>query len=251
MKNKYPWIRLYREALHDPKIVTLSDRHFRVWVGLLLIADDASGELPSMRDVSVHLRMSISEAEASVRELVELELIDWIMGVSGAYVMHGWKERQMSSDNAAERMRKYRARLKEKRNGYRNADRNGDGIVTVQTQTQKERIYNKPSTVDRARSSEIENSNLMVSVNARRQAAVLCRVGDPEPIVAAYLAWPKRGVIQDVDAHFVASAAKIYARLKPAQRAACQPLDDPEPLPPVRASSALRAKLAKGKPHGR
>ena len=34
------WIRLYREALHDPKIVTLSDRQHRVWVNFLLMADD-------------------------------------------------------------------------------------------------------------------------------------------------------------------------------------------------------------------
>jgi hypothetical protein len=245
MKNKYTWFRFYVEAVNDPKVQRLEPTLFRTWVNLLCLARLSDGILPSVDEIAFTLRLSSQDAQAHIDQLICAGLVDILP--DRRLTPHNWELRQYDSDSSASRTRKYRARLKEETSH----DRHGDVTVTVQTQTQKERIYNKPSTVDRARSSEIENSNLMVSVNARRQAAVLCRVGDPEPIVAAYLAWPKRGVIQDVDAHFVASAAKIYARLKPAQRAACQPLDDPEPLPPVRASSALRAKLAKGKPHGR
>ncbi len=256
MKNKYPWIRLYREALHDPKIVTLSDRHFRAWVSLLLIADDASGELPRMRDIAVHLRMSISEAETIVRELVDLELIDWIMGVSGAYVMHGWQERQMPSDSSAERTRKYRERLKEKSS----PKRHGDGDVTAQTQTQKERIYNNPSSLDATRSEEVKfeksywlgGGDRGVGTEARRTVARVLNIGDPEPVVAAFLRWPRSRGAVDIDAMFIASAEKIFARLKPDARAACQPLDvDPEPLPPVQPSSSLlNSKLVKGPRRG-
>lgn len=245
--NKYPWIRLYREALNDPKIVTLSDRHHRAWINCLLIADDETGALPSMRDIAVHLRTSASEAEQLVRELVELELVDFCYGTPiNGYIMHGWANRQQPSDSSAERTRRYRERLKAKSS----QQRHGDVTVTVQTQTQKEKFNNKPSTVDRAREGVFE-SEILVSVDALRKAAALCRVGDPDPILRAYRAWPKRGVIHDVDAHFVRSAKTIYGNLSAEDRAACQPLDAPEPIAvkPVAASKELQAKL-RGKRRG-
>lgn len=103
-----PWIRLYRESLHDPKIVTLSDRQHRAWHNLLLVADD-TGRLPSMRDIASHLRMSCTDCEQVIHELVEAELID-VDAMSGApsYRIHGWEKRQFTSDNSTARSRKHR-----------------------------------------------------------------------------------------------------------------------------------------------
>lgn len=105
-----PWIRLYRESLHDPKIVTLSDRQHRAWHNLLLIADDA-GMLPPMRNVASHMRVSITEATQLVAELIEAELVD-VEAIDGpsVYRLHGWSKRQYVSDSSTERSRKFRAK---------------------------------------------------------------------------------------------------------------------------------------------
>lgn len=110
-----PWIRLYRASLHSPKIVTLSDRQFRAWHNCLLIADDA-GVLPSLRDIAVHMRTTVTEAEQLVCELVEAQLIDPSVMADGkrTYTMHDWSQHQHKSDDVAERMRRHREK---KRNG--------------------------------------------------------------------------------------------------------------------------------------
>lgn len=325
-----PWIRLYREALHDPKIVTLSDRQHRAWHNCLLIADD-TGYLPAMRDIAVHLRMSAQDAEQLIAELIDAELIDPAV-VNGVrtYRLHGWEKRQYTSDSSAGRMQRYRSKRRAsglpilgdyskfkpvliERDGPLcvycsssekivvdhmvpialggtddldnlalackacNAGKAGrtpelaglkiispsaaaallryraqSVTVTVtppDTDTEGVSINNNPSTVDRAREAGIDKSDFGgVSVDARRKVAVLLGVGNPDPIVAAYAAWPKRGRIRDLDAHFVASAATIFERMPKAQRMACQPLASVpgDPLPPVKASPQLRAKL-KGK----
>ena len=123
------WIRLYREALHDPKIVTLSDRQHRAWHNCLLIADDA-GFLPCMRDVAVHLRLSTPDCEQIVDELINSGLIDIVL-IDGPkrLRMHGWEKRQYASDNSTARVRKYR----DKSNatpGETFQKRSGNGDVT-------------------------------------------------------------------------------------------------------------------------
>jgi hypothetical protein len=261
--NKYPWIRLYREALHDPKIVTLSDRHYRAYINCLLIADDVGGQLPRMRDIAVHLRMSLAEAEQLVRELVDLELIDVLLVSAtrpSVYVMHGWENRQQPSDNAAERMRNYRARKKAERNALRNANSNACETVTVQNKKQKEDIYNKPSSLD-AESEDFKNLNSAVVVAAAARRAV-CRklgIGNADPLVAAFVDWPGSRVVENgqpvinPSGKFIRWAPGAYERATADVRAACQPLDvDPEPLPPVRPSSSLlNSKLVKGPRRGR
>lgn len=109
-----PWIRLYREALHDPKVVTLSDRQHRAWFNCLLIAGD-DGKLPSKRDIAVHMRTTIVEAEQLICELVEAGLIDAdvMSGAVPVYSVHGWTKRQYASDSSAARVRKYREKKAE------------------------------------------------------------------------------------------------------------------------------------------
>jgi hypothetical protein len=108
-----PWLRLYRDALHHPKIVTLSDRQHRVWHNCLLIADD-DGRLPCMRDIAVHLRMACAEAEQAISELVEAQLVDveTIDSASRTYRMHNWEKRQFTSDSSTARSRKSREKKK-------------------------------------------------------------------------------------------------------------------------------------------
>ncbi len=103
-----PWIRLYRNSLHNPKIVSLSDRQHRIWHNCLLMADD-DGCLPCMRDIACHLRTSQREAEELLCELVEAGLID-VQNPAGTrtFRMHDWNTHQYVSDTSTERVRKFR-----------------------------------------------------------------------------------------------------------------------------------------------
>lgn len=108
-----PWIRLYRESIHNPKIVTLNDRQHRAWHNCLLVADDA-GELPKFRDIACHMRMTLQEAEQIVCELVEVGLVDIIgTGPDRKFRMHDWNVHQYVSDNSTERVKKFRSKNKE------------------------------------------------------------------------------------------------------------------------------------------
>jgi len=127
------WIRLHQSALHNPKLVTLSDRQYRAWTNCLLMADVGDGSLPKIRDIACHLRMSIQDAELILSELVEVDLIDMsvIDGVR-TFKMHDWNAHQYVSDSSVERTRKYRKNIKEKtRDGDVTAcDASRDGDVT-------------------------------------------------------------------------------------------------------------------------
>ena len=109
------WIRLYREALHDPKIVTLSDRQHRVWVNFLLMADD-DGFLPGFRDIACHLRCTPQDATQLLDDLIDCGLVDPETDVTKGgpkrYRMHGWEKRQYRSDTSTERVRKHRSKAR-------------------------------------------------------------------------------------------------------------------------------------------
>lgn len=134
-KSAHPWVRLYKASLHNPKIVTLSDRQHRAWHNCMLIADDETGNLPSLRDMAVHLRTTPSEADQLLSEMVEAGLVDAIVTPTGirGYRMHDWSEHQYKSDSSAERTRRYRAK-----NGdpVTDGDRHGDGSETSQRRPQ-------------------------------------------------------------------------------------------------------------------
>lgn len=111
MKN--PWIRLYREALHNPKVVTLNDRQHRAWHNCMLMSDD-TGKLPKWRDMACHMRMTVQEAEQVVCELVEAGLIDIEgFGPDRVFKLHDWTEHQYISDSSTERVRKFRSKSKD------------------------------------------------------------------------------------------------------------------------------------------
>lgn len=106
------WIRLYRESLHNPKVVTLNDRQHRAWHNCLLMADD-TGTLPKMRDMACHMRMTVQEAEQVICDLVEAGLVDIEgTGPARAFKMHDWKTHQYVSDNSTERVKKFRSKNK-------------------------------------------------------------------------------------------------------------------------------------------
>jgi len=111
-----PWLRLYREAVHRPKIGRLSmdDRGF--WATCLMLSDD-EGALPSIADIAWTLRMS----EDAVRDVYMASLVrhdlvtrDVTEDVT-TYRLHDWHEHQHASDgDPTAKERKQRQREREK-----------------------------------------------------------------------------------------------------------------------------------------
>lgn len=131
-KGKQPWLRLYRSSLHNPKIVTLSDRQHRAWHNCLLISDN-SGALPPIRDIAIHMRMTASEAETLVCELVEAGLVDPVMtGNRPSYVMHDWTDHQQPSDNSATRVMRHRLK---RRNGDVTVPKRSGNVIDTEEDT--------------------------------------------------------------------------------------------------------------------
>ena len=71
------WIKMYHEALHDPKMGRLSDHLWRRFFELCLIAGetDAAGELPPAGDMAWTLRTTPGDMEADLHLLAENKLI--------------------------------------------------------------------------------------------------------------------------------------------------------------------------------
>lgn len=137
------WFRFYDEALNDPKVQNLCGERFKAWVNLLCLASKHGGFLPDrMADIAFALRISEPDAGDLVMEFIALKILD---KTKTALCPHNWKKRQYDSDNAAERMRRYRKRKKAVtvtpalRNTVTPALRNGDALDTDTDTEQKEK----------------------------------------------------------------------------------------------------------------
>lgn len=91
-----------------------------------------------------------------------------------------------------------------------------------------------------------------VTPEGRRKVCELLGISDATPLVRLYEAWSGSRSARDPDAKFAAAAVKIYREASLEVRQACQPMPSGEsgavtPLPPVRASSELLAKLNQGR----
>ena len=113
------WLRLYDGILDDPKIQMLSDRAFRMLINLWCLAKRHGGTLPAdLATLAFALRWPEGRVRDTLNILITAKLID---RVEDGYEPHDWNEHQYDSDSAAERMKRYRQRLKE-RNTLRNND---------------------------------------------------------------------------------------------------------------------------------
>jgi hypothetical protein len=116
------WFRFYDDAINDPKLLKLSDRLHRVWVGLLCIASKSDGRLPAMEDCALMLRLQPERMAEALVSLIGAGLLDRDeTGLSP----HKWNERQYRSDVSTERVKRFRQR-----------PRNGDETSSEQTAEQ-------------------------------------------------------------------------------------------------------------------
>jgi len=100
------WIKLWVEMLDDPKVAVLSDRLWRRWVEILLLAklQGNDGQLPGLPQMAWRLRLSGEEVESDLVELARLGLVEHI---NGEWMVPNFAKRQAPKDGA-ERMRIHR-----------------------------------------------------------------------------------------------------------------------------------------------
>lgn len=105
------WIKLYNEALRDPKMGRLSDSAFRRCIQLFLLAgerQERDGSLPNIRDMVYECRVSQEQLK---KDLAELEEEGIIIFQDDKPFVKNFLKRQVASSNA-ERMKEYRQRTK-------------------------------------------------------------------------------------------------------------------------------------------
>lgn len=108
------WFRFYNEAINDPKIIKLSDKQHRMWIGLLCLASQNDGVIPELDDVSISLREPFHSVSEIVVFLTKHALLD---EKNGNLYPHNWAKRQFKSDVSTNRVKQFRKRsMKQVRN---------------------------------------------------------------------------------------------------------------------------------------
>jgi hypothetical protein len=101
------WFRFYSDAVRNPKVATLSDRDFRLWVGLLSVAAENDGHIPSNDALKRMLSMRIDHLYDGIERLVSSGLIDRL---EHGYEPHNWDKFQYKSDTSTPRVTLHRAK---------------------------------------------------------------------------------------------------------------------------------------------
>lgn len=102
------WFRFYDSILNSPKVMFLPKEIRWDFVAVLCVANqnDTRGFLPvDDKTIAFKIRSTLEEWEKSKKILLENKLIE--ENENGLFIA-GWDEKQFESDNAAERMRKFR-----------------------------------------------------------------------------------------------------------------------------------------------
>lgn len=132
------WFRLDDDIINDPKILLLPEAIRWIWVAFLCIASKNGGVLPAIEIIALNLRVKTTRAAEYLTRLVGAGLID---NDDGVFAPHNWSARQYKTDTvdetAAERMRRYRERKRNERNGDAQVTRTREQITDTETQTEK------------------------------------------------------------------------------------------------------------------
>jgi hypothetical protein len=126
------WFRYYAETLEDPKVQRLPEALFKTWVNLLCLASRCEGVIPKLADVAFALRLSERECARRMLALRDCGLLE---NKDETCFPHNWNGRQFKSDDANERVKRYRQRnKKQESNVSRNVTSNGpdNSLVTLQ-----------------------------------------------------------------------------------------------------------------------
>lgn len=153
------WWRAYSRARHDPKLLRVSDKHFRWWFNLLCVAADNGGLLPSHADLAVEFRVSAKSMTDILDALVEARLLDHD---DGGIRPHNWSTLQYQSDVSNERVKRYRER---RSNGACNVT-SAVTVTSSETETESDTEQNLsvskiPTVAERAPREPVSRAQLL------------------------------------------------------------------------------------------
>jgi hypothetical protein len=110
------WFRFLASERHDPNLLRLNDKQFRVWI-LLFVAEGrdgkggtvfpSTGEVPSYDDFGREHRIPPYKAKGFYDEFLELGML--IKHADGRIFVRNWSSRQYVSDNSTDRAGKSKA----------------------------------------------------------------------------------------------------------------------------------------------
>lgn len=103
------WFRYHTEALDNRKVQSLPGELFKSWINLLCLSRLHGGSLPPVPDIAFRLRVSETEVESVVRQLIDRRLLE--IG-QGCIYPHDWESHQYASDDSTGRVRKFRHKKK-------------------------------------------------------------------------------------------------------------------------------------------
>src|SRR5215831_10489054 len=130
------WWRAYAEAAHDPKLLALSDRDFRIWFKLLCLSSHVGAKPWSMTTLRAWCGGRKDHIYASLERLINAGLIDV---VEEGFVPHNWQGRQYVSDISTPRVKRFRKR-------FRNTvTETHQSRAETDTERKKERVGDAPS----------------------------------------------------------------------------------------------------------
>ena len=106
------WFRLYHEMIDDPKIGTLSDSEFRLWVEILCLAsiERNSGDTNlTVTETEWKLRKPVAE---TLKKLLQRGIVTFQKRFDGEQTIFvtKWKLRQYQSDSSTKRVKKHRVK---------------------------------------------------------------------------------------------------------------------------------------------
>jgi hypothetical protein len=136
-----PWLRLYRDALNNPKIGTLGFEATGMWAICLMLSDD-EGNLPDEAGIAWASRSHVD----GVTELMACLLRNGLVTRYGnGYRLHDWAQHQRNSDydtSGAERQKRFRERQKAQSSAVTDSNALRNASVTLpdtDTDTEKNR----------------------------------------------------------------------------------------------------------------
>jgi predicted phage replisome organizer len=115
------WIRLYRETIHDPKLVRFTADYRYLWIVLMCLANDdaavmlAEGVPYDNSELAALAGTDADVVEDAFKWFEKAQMIEY--DEDGVIILTNWHERQFKSDCSTERVRKHRMKRSMKRSG--------------------------------------------------------------------------------------------------------------------------------------
>jgi hypothetical protein len=106
MSMDIPWLKLWKEAVDDPKILEMSPSMRWNWLVVLVASSDSNGVLPTFSRLAIKLRVTEKKAREIVGDLIDRGLVELGNDAESVLIIHNWSGRQDKIDHThAERQR--------------------------------------------------------------------------------------------------------------------------------------------------